>query len=183
MLDVLSTGFKEAKLKFKGKATLTEENIKEATSAIRKSLLEADVEYGVTKTFIKRVQEKALGQEVTLKAGKSGSKMKVSPADHFINICQEELEALMGPVDSELNFAVNRPTSIMMVGLQGTGKTTSTGKIASFLKNKMKKKPMLVAADIYRPAAAQQLKVLGDRIGVPVFHIEGANPVSYLRRG
>ena len=104
--------------------------------------------------------------------------MKVSAADHFINICQEELEALMGPVDSELTYASNRPTSIMMVGLQGTGKTTSTGKIASFLKNTKKRKPMLVAADIYRPAAAEQLKVLGERIGVPVFHIEGANPVT-----
>lgn len=178
MLDVISGGFKEAKLKFKGKTTLSEENIKEATAAIRKSLLEADVEYGVTKTFIKRVQEKALGQEVSLKAGKGANKMKVSAADHFINICQEELEGLMGPVDSELSYATNRPTSIMMVGLQGTGKTTSTGKIASFLKNSKKKKPMLVAADIYRPAAAEQLKVLGERIGVPVFHIEGANPVT-----
>lgn len=178
MLDVLSSGFKEAKLKFKGKATLSEENVKAATAAIRKSLLEADVEYGVTKTFIQRVQDKALGQEVSLKAGKAGKAMRVSPADHFVNICQEELEGLMGPVDAELRYADNRPTSIMMVGLQGTGKTTTTGKIANFLKESKKRKPMLVAADIYRPAAAQQLKVLGERIGVPVFHIEGESPVK-----
>ena len=118
MLDVLSSGFKEAKLKFKGRATLSEENVKEAVAAIRKSLLEADVEYSVTKTFIKNVQEKALGQEVALKAGAGGSKMKVSPADHFIKICQDELEALMGPVDTTINFAVNRPTTFMMVGFK-----------------------------------------------------------------
>lgn len=178
MLDVLSSGFKEAKLKFQGKATLSEENIKEATATIRKSLLEADVEYGVAKAFIRRVQEKALGQEVQLKAGKGDSRLKVSPADHFINICQEELEALMGPVATDLSFATNRPTTIMMVGLQGVGKTTTTGKVASFLKANKQRKPMLVAADIYRPAAAEQLKILGERIGVPVFHIEGASPVD-----
>lgn len=181
MLDVLSSGFKEAKLKFKGRATLSEENVKEAVAAIRKSLLEADVEYNVTKQFLKNVQEKALGQEVALKAGTGDKKMKVSPADHFIRVCQEELESLMGPIDVSLNFATNRPTSIMMVGLQGTGKTTSTGKLATWLKNNHKKKPMLVAADIYRPAAAKQLKVLGDRIGIPVFHMEGENPVTICK--
>ncbi|NRA64700.1 MAG: signal recognition particle protein [Pseudobacteriovorax sp.] len=178
MLDILSSGFKEAKLKFKGKTTLSEENVKEAVAAIRKSLLEADVEYGVTKQFLKRVQDKALGQEVSLKAGTGSGKMKVSAADHFVGICQEELEGLMGPVDTELSLAVNRPTTIMMVGLQGTGKTTTTGKLAKFLKTEKKRKPMLVAADIYRPAAVDQLKILGERIGVPVFHIEGANPVD-----
>ncbi len=181
MLDVLSSGFKEAKLKFKGRATLSEENVKEAVAAIRKSLLEADVEYSVTKQFLKRVQEKALGQEVTLKAGSGEKKIKVSPADHFIRVCQEELESLMGPIDVDLKFAVNRPTSIMMVGLQGTGKTTSTGKLATWLINQHKKKPMLVAADIYRPAAVKQLKVLAERIGIPMFHIEGENPVKICR--
>ncbi len=178
MLDVLSEGFREAKLKLRGKATLSESNVKEAIETIRKSLLDADVEYGVTRTFLQRVQEKALGQEVQLKAGKGAERMQVTPADHFVSICQEELEALMGPVDAELTFATNRPTMIMMVGLQGSGKTTTTGKIARYLQTKLKKRPLLVAADIYRPAAVQQLKVLGERIGAPVFHIEGAKPVQ-----
>ncbi|MFY7929540.1 MAG: signal recognition particle protein [Oligoflexus sp.] len=181
MLDVLSEGFREAKLKLKGKATLNESNVKEAIEAIRKSLLEADVEYGVTKNFLQRVQSKALGQEVDLRAGKGAARMQVSPADHFVAICQEELEQLMGPVNTELTFATNRPTTVMMVGLQGSGKTTSTGKLARFLQTKQKKKPLLVAADIYRPAAVQQLKVLGERIGVPVFHKEGASPVEICR--
>lgn len=178
MFDILAGGFKEAKQKLQGIATLNEENVKEAISLIRRSLLEADVEYTVTRSFLKRVEEKALGQEVKLKAGSGNTKMKVSPADHFISICKEELEALMGPVDAELKFATNRPTTVMMVGLQGTGKTTTTGKIAKFLKEEKKKKPLLVAADTYRPAAADQLKVLGDRIGVPVFHLENTSPVE-----
>lgn len=181
MLDVLSEGFREAKLKLKGKAVLNETNVKDAIDAIRKSLLEADVEYGVTKTFLKNVQEKALGQEVSLRAGKGAQRMSVSPADHFVQICQEELVDLMGPVNTDLQFATNRPSLIMMVGLQGSGKTTSTGKLARYLMEKQKKKPLLVAADIYRPAAVQQLKVLGARIGVPVFHKEGANPVEICR--
>ena len=178
MLDVLSDGFKEAKLKLKGKATLNEDNIKEALTTIRKSLLEADVEYSVTKSFIDRVKEKALGQEVQLKAGKGGQKMKVSPSDHFINICQGELEALMGPVDSGLTMATNRPTKVMMVGLQGSGKTTSTGKLAKYFIETQKRKPLLVAADVYRPAAIEQLKVLGQRLGVPVYSEDSGKPVQ-----
>ena len=178
MLDIISDGFKEAKLKFKGKTKLSEENVKAAVATIRKSLLEADVEYSVVKNFIARVQEKALGQEVTLKAGSGADRMKVSAADHFIKICQDELEALMGPVETELNYATNRPTTVMMIGLQGTGKTTTTGKLAKFLKTEKKRKPMLVAADIYRPAAVDQLKILGERVGVPVFHIDGGKPVN-----
>lgn len=181
MLDILSDGFKDAKLKFKGKAKLSEDNVKEAISTIRKSLLEADVEYGVTKQFLTRVQEKALGQEVQVKAGKGSQAMRVSPGDHFINICQEELEQLMGPVDTELAPARNRPTIVMMVGLQGSGKTTTTGKLAHYLIHQKKRRPMLVAADIYRPAAVDQLKVLGERLGVPVYSEAGANPVDICR--
>lgn len=181
MFDVLSDGFREAKLKLKGKAVLSESNLKESMDIVRKSLLDADVEYSVTKTFLKNVQEKALGQEVSLKAGAGANRMQVSPADHFVQICHQELEALMGPVNTDLNFATNRPTVIMMVGLQGSGKTTSTGKLARYLIEKHKKKPLLVAADIYRPAAVQQLKVLGERVGVPVFHKENASPVEITR--
>ncbi len=181
MFDVLSDGFREAKLKLKGKAVLNEANLKEPMEAVRKSLLEADVEYGVTKTFLKRVSDKALGIEVSTRAGSGANRMNVSPADHFVQICHEELEGLMGPVNTELNFASNRPTVIMMVGLQGSGKTTSTGKLARYLIKNHKKKPLLVAADIYRPAAVQQLKVLGERVGVPVFSKENASPVEICR--
>ncbi|MES2746467.1 MAG: signal recognition particle protein [Bdellovibrionota bacterium] len=181
MFDVLSDGFREAKLKLKGKAVLNESNLKEAMESVRKSLLEADVEYGVTKKFLKNVTDKALGTEVSTRAGAGANRMNVTPADHFVQICHEELEALMGPVNTELTFATNRPTVIMMVGLQGSGKTTSTGKLARWLIKNHKKKPLLVAADIYRPAAVQQLKVLGERVGVPVFSKENASPVEICK--
>lgn len=177
MLDILTDGFRDAKLKLKGKALLTEALIDDAIGSIRKSLLEADVEYGVTKTFLKRVKEDALGKEVKLRAGSGGQKIRVTPQDHFVQICQERLEELMGPVDTDLQLPKNRPATIMMVGLQGSGKTTSTGKLAHHLKS-LNRKPLLVAADIYRPAAVDQLKVLGAKLDVPVFHIPGASPVK-----
>ncbi len=176
MLDILSDGFRVAREKFTGKATLTEENINEAIGEIRKSLLEADVEYGVAKDFLTKVKTEVLGRTVQVKAGSGAQRVRVTPADHFVQICKEELEALMGEPDASIRFAVNRPTTIMMVGLQGSGKTTTTGKIANYLMTKFNRKPMLVAADIYRPAAVEQLKVLGKKLGVPVFHVEGAKP-------
>ena len=181
MLDVLSDGFKKATEKFQGKARLSEDNINEAMGDIRRSLLEADVEYSVAKTFLSRVKEKSLGEVVSLKAGKGNDKLKVTPGDHFIKICKEELEGLMGPVDTSLSLPNNRPASIMMVGLQGTGKTTTTGKLAKYL-IRNKRKPLLVAADIYRPAAVNQLKVLGERIEVPVFHMENTSPVEICKQ-
>ena len=144
MLDILTDGFKEAKLKFAGKAVLTEESIEGAIQLIRNSLLEADVEYSVTKDFISSVKEKALGSVVELKAGKGSSRIQVSPGDHFISICKTELEALMGPVETGLNLPSNRPGVVMMVGLQGSGKTTTTGKLANHL-IELKKKRLLVA--------------------------------------
>lgn len=182
MLDILTDGFRDAKLKFKGKTVLTEELVDDAIGVIRKSLLEADVEYGVTKSFLSRVKQDALGREVQLKAGQGGKKMRVTPQDHFVQICQEQLVSLMGPVDTTLNLPTNQPAIIMMIGLQGSGKTTTTGKIAKYLIKNNKRKPLLVAADIYRPAAVEQLKVLGERIGAPVFHIEGANPVDICEK-
>jgi signal recognition particle subunit SRP54 len=182
MLDIISDGFKKAKEKLTGTATLSEENLKEAIESIRTSLLEADVEYGVTKDFLKGVYEKALGQKVHLKAGASGHKMRVSPADHFIKICHEELVGLMGEADSSVNFAVNRPTVIMMVGLQGSGKTTTTGKLTQYLIKKFSKKPLLVAADIYRPAAVNQLQVLGGKLSTPVFHVQNTKPAEMCRQ-
>lgn len=182
MLDILSDGFGKAINKLKGVATLTEENVQSAMDEIRRSLLEADVEYGVTKAFLSRVKEQALGQTVNLKAGKGDDRVKVSAGDHFVRICQKELENLMGPVDTSLQFPVNKPGIIMMVGLQGSGKTTSTGKLTKYLVEQHKRKPLLVAADIYRPAAVEQLRVLGGKLGIEVFHIEGANPVEISRQ-
>ncbi|MGE0172924.1 MAG: signal recognition particle protein [Oligoflexales bacterium] len=182
MLDILSDGFKEAKLKLKGQASLTEEVIDDAMGVIRKSLLDADVEYGVVKVFLERVKTKAVGQIVQLKAGKGDSKRRVSPSDHFTHICQTELENLMGPVDSSLNLPKNRPATIMMVGLQGSGKTTTTGKLTRYLVDKHGRKPLLVGADTYRPAATDQLKVLADRVGVPSFTIPGATPVEICKK-
>jgi signal recognition particle subunit SRP54 len=182
MLDIVSDGFKAAKDKLKGKATLSEENIKIALEDVRTSLLEADVEYTVVKSFIRTVKNRAIGTEVDLKAGKGSNKMKVSAGDHFIQICQEELENLMGPEAHELTFPNNRPGKIMMVGLQGVGKTTTTGKLANFYKTKKNKKPLLVAADMYRPAAVEQLRVLGKNIDVPVFNIPEASPVEICKQ-
>ena len=168
MLETVSSGFKKARNYLQGQAQLTEENIDLALKEVRRSLLEADVEYSVVKTFLSRVKEKAMGETITVRAkDKKGNKLKLSPAEHFVGFCHEELEALMGPVDSEIRLS--RPVgTVMMVGLQGTGKTTTTGKLARYLKKK-KHRPMLVAADIYRPAAVEQLKVLGTQLDVPVY--------------
>ena len=136
MLDIVSDGFKTAKNKLKGITTLSDENIKVALNDVRESLLEADVEYGVVKSFIRTVKDRAIGTEVNLKAGKGSKRIKVSAGDHFIQICQEELENLMGPEAYQLDFPSNRPGKIMMVGLQGVGKTTTTGKLANFFKKK-----------------------------------------------
>ncbi len=182
MFDVLSKGFKKAADKLRNKAVLDEENISNALQDVRESLLEADVEYNVVKEFLNRVKIKALGTDVSLSAGKKDGRVKVTPGDHFVQICKEELENLMGPVDASLNLPGNRPSSIMMVGLQGTGKTTTTGKLAKFLMTRQKKKPLLVAADIYRPAAVEQLKVIGRKINVPVFSLENASPVEICKK-
>ena len=181
MFDILSSGFKNVVDKIQGKATLSEENISEAIDGIRQSLLEADVEYQVAKNFISRIKEKSLGEIVNLKAGKKNSKVKVTPGDHFVKICKDELIELMGPVDSYLNLPKEQPAIVMMVGLQGTGKTTTTGKLAKYLIRK-NRKPLLVAADIYRPAAIEQLKVLGQKIDVPVFHLENTSPVEICKQ-
>jgi len=173
MLDSISNGFKQAKSRLTGVTTLDEANLKPAIDAIRSSLLDADVEYSVVKKFVRTVKEKCLGEEVKLSAGKKSEKMRVTPQDHFINACKESLEGLLGDEESaSIQFVSNRPTIILMVGLQGTGKTTPTAKITKLFKEQKKRKPLMVAADIYRPAAVNQLKVLGDRIGVEVFHQE-----------
>ena len=174
MLDSLSKGFRSVKHRLQGKRELTEENIEEALRDIRVSLLEADVDFKVVRGFIASVKEKAVGEVVRVVATKDGQRLRVNPGDHFIKLCHEELEGLMGPVDTTLKYGAG-VTKIMMVGLQGSGKTTTAGKLAKYLISKGRK-PLLVAADIYRPAAVDQLKVLGQRLSVPVYHEPNQTP-------
>lgn len=183
MLDTISLGFSAAKNLLKKEAQLTEANIADALKEVRLSLLEADVEYSVVKSFINRVKERSLGTSVkTSVKDKAGRTHKLTPSEHFIGICYEELLALMGPPSEELVF--NKiPSAIMMVGLQGSGKTTSSAKLARYLKEEHKKKPLLVAADIYRPGAAHQLEVLGERLGIPVFHSENTSAQDICQQG
>jgi len=180
MFDVLSKGFKSARLKLGGKAELTEENLAPALREVRTSLLQADVSLPVAKEFLARVKEASLGEIVPIK-GPGGQKVNVGPQDWFIKSCYDELVELMGPVDADLSLQ-GEPSVVMMVGLQGAGKTTTAGKIARYLSREKKKKPLLVAADIYRPAAVDQLEVLGKRLGVPVFHVPGDSPVDIARK-
>ncbi len=177
MFDTISKGFRAARERLTGEGELTEESVKAALKDVRMSLLEADVEFRVVKQFLKGVKEKALGQRVKLVAKTKDQKMRVRPEDHFVQICHDELVELMGPVDTSIHRASKGVTGIMMVGLQGSGKTTSTGKLARKLQ-KAGFKVMMVAADIYRPAAVHQLKVLGKQLDVPVFSEDGKTPVE-----
>jgi len=175
MLETVSKGFRNARNYLAGQAELTESNTDEALREVRLSLLEADVELGVVKSFLARVKEQTVGHTVAVEGtDKKGKKVKLGPAEHFIKSCYEELVALMGPVDSSLRLS--KPVgTIMMVGLQGTGKTTTTGKLAAMLK-KQKHRPLLVGADIYRPAAVEQLRTLAERLDVRFYHEEGVPP-------
>ncbi len=181
MLETLTKGFRSARQKLAGEAQITEENIKDAIRDIRISLLEADVELGVVNQFVAAVTEKAVGEVVKVKVKKKGQTLRASPAEHFVGICQTELEGLMGPVDTSLDFASKGPTAVMMVGLQGSGKTTTAGKLAKMLRDNHNRKPMLVAADVYRPAAVDQLMVLGRKLNIPVFHMEGIAPPAMCK--
>ncbi|MCB9701639.1 MAG: signal recognition particle protein [Myxococcales bacterium] len=182
MFETISKGFRAARERITGQAELTDEVITAALKDVRLSLLEADVEFGVVKGFLKSVREKALGEKVQLVAKSAEKKMRVKPEDHFVKICHDELVDLMGPVDTSINRARKGVSGIMMVGLQGSGKTTTCGKLARKLQ-KAGYKVMLVAADVYRPAAVHQLKVLGEQLGIKVYHEEGANPVDICANG
>jgi signal recognition particle subunit SRP54 len=176
MFDVLTKGFRGARAKLQGKAIIDEAAISDILRDIRISLLEADVALPVVNAFLDRVREKALGEVVQVKFKEKGRAQEISPAEHFIKLCHDELIALMGDGERDLVWAKDgRPTIVMMVGLHGTGKTTTAAKLAKLLKDQ-KKKPMLVAADIYRPAAIDQLKILGNKIGVPVYSVDGMSP-------
>ncbi len=181
MLETVAKGFKAARDKLKGRTEITTDVVEDALRDIRVSLLEADVALEVVKRFVARVREKAVGEVVETKVKTGQGLMRVTPQDHFVKICHDELEALMGPVDTSLKIGDRRPTGVMMIGLQGSGKTTTAGKLASKLLREGKR-PLLVAADIQRPAAVEQLKVLGEKIGVPVYHEPGLTPPELCRR-
>jgi signal recognition particle subunit SRP54 len=160
--------------KLRGKGKVTEADVKEAMREVRLALLEADVNFKVVKTFINRVKERAVGQEV-LKS--------LTPGQQVIKVVNEELTALMGGEQSKLTKANRPPTVIMMVGLQGAGKTTTSGKLARFLA-KQNHRPLLVAGDVYRPAAIRQLQVLGEQLNIPVFSLgDKESPVKIAEQG
>jgi len=176
MFDVLTKGFRSARAKLQGKALISETGIEEALRDIRMSLLEADVALPVVSAFLDHVKEKAVGEVVQLSVKQKAGKQEISPAEHFVKLCHDELISLMGDEEGQLQFQdKGQPTGVMLVGLHGTGKTTTAGKLARLLKQD-KHRPLLVAADIYRPAAVNQLKVLGERLNVPVFHRENMSP-------
>ena len=156
--DKLSSIFK----KIRGQARLTEKNMEDMLKEIRVALLEADVNYKVVKEFTNNVREKALGQDVL---------SKLNPSQMLVKIVHDELVELLGSDDSELHYQNNRPTVIMMVGLQGSGKTTSTGKLAYLMKNKLHKKVLLAAGDVYRPAAIDQLAQIAQSVGVDLVNL------------
>jgi signal recognition particle subunit SRP54 len=184
MFDALTKGFKAARNRLAGLTELSEANVESALREVRLSLLEADVELGVVKGFLARVKDKALGEVVRTRArGRDGQTLKVSASDAFVQICHDELVAFMSTGDGPplVMAPKGQPTGVMMVGLQGSGKTTTCAKLARWLQ-KQKHRPLLVAADMQRPAAVEQLKILGEQVGVPVFNIPGATPLAICKQ-
>jgi len=170
MFDQLTDKLEATFKKLRGVGKLTEDNIKEGIRELKLSLLEADVNFKVVKELVEKVKERALGTEVA---------KSINPGQMFIKIFHEELVAMLGEGDHSLNLNVRPPAIILMAGLQGSGKTTTAGKLAYLLKNKMKKRVLLVPADVYRPAAIDQLKTLAAKIDVDVYPSEvGMNPVE-----
>jgi len=168
MFENLSNKLERAFKVLKGHGQITEVNVAETLKEVRRALLDADVNFKTAKEFTQRVRDKAIGQNVLT---------SITPGQLMTKICHEELTELMGGREEELNFKGN-PGIILMSGLQGSGKTTFSGKLANYLKNKKNRKPLLVACDVYRPAAIDQLHVLGDQLGVEVYsNKEEKNPV------
>ncbi len=168
----LSSRLQEITRKLKGKARITESDLKEMLREVKLALLEADVNYKIVKEFIASINEKALGQDV-LKS--------LTPGQQVIKIVKDELVELLGGTESRINFSSNPPTVIMLVGLQGSGKTTTAGKLANILR-KQGKKPLLVACDVYRPAAIKQLQVVGASLNIPVFANENSKDVVHIAK-
>lgn len=165
LTEKLSSAFK----KLRNKGRLTESDVKEAMREIRLALLEADVSYKVVKDFIKAVTEKAVGTEVL---------ESLTPAQAIVKIVNQELVSLMGGGSAKITIASQPPTVVMMVGLQGAGKTTNAAKLAGLMRKQNGKRPLLAACDIYRPAAIQQLEVVGKQLDIPVFQMGQENPVT-----
>lgn len=163
--EKLNAAFK----RLRGKGRLTEADVREAMREVRLALLEADVSYKVVKDFVAKVTERAVGSDVL---------ESLTPAQQIIKIVDEELTVLMGGASAKLATASRPPTVIMMVGLQGAGKTTNGAKLAGYLRSQMGKRPLLVACDVYRPAAIKQLQVVGEQLDIPVFALGQVNPVQ-----
>ena len=170
MFESLGERLQAAVSKIKGYGKITEDNISEMTREIRLALLEADVNYKVVKEFVNNVKEKALGEEV---------QRSLKPGDVFVKIVKDELTELLGGEKEDLNTKGN-PATLMLVGLQGSGKTTTIGKLANLLRKKHKKKPLLVAGDVYRPAAIDQLKQIGAQLGIEVYEEGKKDPVEIV---
>ena len=168
----LSSKLQDITRRLRGKARITESDLKEMLREVKLALLEADVNYKIVKDFIASVQEKALGQDV-LKS--------LTPGQQVIKIVKDELVELLGGEESKINFTPNPPTVIMLVGLQGSGKTTTAGKLANLLR-KQGKKPLLVACDVYRPAAIKQLQVVGKQLDIPVYANENSKDVVHIAK-
>ena len=168
----LSNRLQEITRKLSGKARINESDLKEVLREVKLALLEADVNYKIVKDFIKVIEEKALGQDV-LKS--------LTPGQQVIKIVRDELTNLLGGEESKINFTPNPPTIIMLVGLQGSGKTTTAGKLANRIR-KQGKKPLLVACDVYRPAAIKQLQVVGKQLDIPVFANENTKDVRLIAK-
>src|SRR5262245_23491881 len=178
MFEGLTRSLGEVLKTLRGRGRISESNVKDGLREVRRALLEADVNFNVVNQFIERVTQKAIGETVL---------RSLDPSEQIIRIMYDELVELMGPVDHKFHFAKDRPTVVMLCGLQGSGKTTTAGKLALFLRDKLGRKPLLVAADLQRPAAVDQLKVLGTQLNLPVYtegtvgadgKITGANPVA-----
>lgn len=168
LADKLQQTFK----KLRGRGKLSESDVAEALKEVRMALLEADVNFKVVKDLVAKIKERAIGQEVL---------ESLTPAQHVIKIVNEELTNLMGGTQSRIAIASRPPTVIMLVGLQGAGKTTTAGKLAHLLQ-RQGKRPLMVAADIYRPAAIKQLEVLGEKLEIPVFTMGQENPVNIAKK-
>ena len=173
MFENLSDRLQDVVHKIKGYGKITEENISEMMREIRLSLLEADVNYKVVKEFTNNVKEKALGEEVN---------KSLNPGELFVKIVKDELTELLGGENTPLNISGN-PATLMLVGLQGSGKTTTIGKLANYLRKNNKKKPLLVACDVYRPAAIDQLKQIGKELNIEVYSEGKGNPVEISKNG
>ncbi|HZK87410.1 MAG TPA: signal recognition particle protein, partial [Syntrophomonas sp.] len=167
----LSDRLQEVFKKLRGKGKISEEDVKIAMREVRLALLEADVNYKVVKSFVATISERAVGQEVI---------QSVTPGQQIVKIVYDEMTKLMGGSETKLNMSSKPPTVFMAVGLQGAGKTTTVAKLARNLV-KQGRRPLLVAADVYRPAAIKQLQVLGEQVGVPVFSMGQANPVNIAK--